>query len=94
MKKRSPYSTVFFVAIIVLASYAVYYWIIEPMRAKRAMEKAMEKGCEAVAQKFESEKDEIVRDLANLIEKIKEEDVFEAEGPVKQDDLQTEEEAK
>lgn len=68
--KRSPLSILLFLLVIVVGGYAAYRYMVKPWLEKRALEKAIEKGCEDVLHKFDEQKEEIVDDLAKLIEKI------------------------
>ena len=68
--KKSPLSILLLVLVIVAGGYAAYRYILLPWIEKRAIEKAVERGCENVVRKFDEHKDEIVDDLAKLIEKI------------------------
>jgi hypothetical protein len=68
--KRSPISILLVVAVLAAIGYGAYYYGIRPWMERRAIEKAVEKGCQEVVQKFDEHKDEIVEDLTKLIEKI------------------------
>jgi hypothetical protein len=78
VKKRSPLSTLLLIVVIAAAAYAGYRWVYQPMIAKQTMEQAMEKGCEAVAQQFEGQKEEITEDLMKFLENIEQQEKIEA----------------
>jgi len=82
VKKKSPLSTLLLIAVIIVAGYAVYRFVYKPMMDKRTMNQALEKGCEAVAQKLEEQKEEIAEDLekfAALIDQAKEMEELEGQ---------------
>lgn len=63
-------SLLLWVAVIVVAGFAVYKWVIQPRMQRQVMEQAIEKGCEDVVKRFDEQKEEIVEDLAKLLEKM------------------------
>lgn len=79
MKKKSPLSIVFISALILALGYAMYRWVIKPFMDKRVMEQAMEKGCDAVIEKFQEKREEMAEDLAKLLEKIEEAELQQSE---------------
>ena len=68
--KKSPISLLLLLAVFVAGGYVVYYYAVKPWLDKRAINKAVEKGCEEMVKRFDEQKEEIAEDLAALLEKI------------------------
>lgn len=82
MQSRTS-SMLLWVAVVAVAGFAFYRFVLQPKMERRAIEQALEKGCEDVVKRFEEEKDEIAQDLAKLLEKM--DDIDEEEGELRSD---------
>ena len=76
MHKRSW--TWLLVVIAVVGGTLVYRYALKPAKHKKGLEMAMDENCEAMAQKFNEEKEEIAQDLSEILDKMDDLDKDEA----------------
>lgn len=62
-----------------MGGFLVYHFVLKPIMQRRAVEQALNEGCEAMAQKFDEEKEEIIEDLSAILSKMDDLDKDEAE---------------